>query len=56
MANKKNYGAGSVYYNKERKNWTASYTVKNINTGKEKRIRKSFPNKEEADRYLRIIQ
>lgn len=56
MANKKNYGAGSVYYNKERKNWTTSYTVKDINTGKDKRIRKSFPTKEEADRYLRIIQ
>lgn len=56
MANKKNYGAGSVYYNKDRKNWTTSYTVKDINTHKDKRIRKSFPTKEEADRYLRIIQ
>lgn len=56
MANKKNYGAGSVYYNKERKNWTTSYTVKDINTEKDKRIRKSFPTKEEANRYLKIIQ
>lgn len=56
MTNKKNYGVGSVYYNKERKNWTTSYIIKDINTGNDKRIRKSFPTKEDAERYLRIIQ
>ena len=33
---------GSVFYNKDRKNWIASYVVQNLTTGKPKRIRKSF--------------
>lgn len=56
MARKKNDGIGSVYYNKERKNWLASYTIIDNETKKEKRVRKSFSTQEEAQRYLKIIQ
>lgn len=56
MARKKNTGIGSVYYNKERKNWIASYNVIDTETKKEKRVRKSFSSKEEADRYLKTMQ
>lgn len=56
MARKKGSGIGSVYYNKERKNYIASYHILDSQTQKEKRMRKTFPTKEEAERYLRIIQ
>ena len=56
MSRKKNSGIGSVYYNKDRKNWIASFNIIDIETKKDKRIRKSFSTKEEAERYLRIIQ
>jgi len=56
MARQKNSGIGSVYYNKERKNWIASYNIFNAETKQEKRVRKTFPTKEEAERYLKIIQ
>lgn len=47
---------GSVYYNKQRNNWISSYTLIDLNNQVEKRIRKSFSTREEAERYLRIIQ
>lgn len=56
MARKKNTGIGSVYYNKDRKNWLASFNIMDAETKKEKRIRKTFPTQEEAERYLKIIQ
>ena len=56
MARRKNTGFGSVYYNKDRDNWIASYIILDKDTKKNKRVRKSFPTKEEAERYLRIMQ
>lgn len=56
MTNKKNMGVGSVYYNKDRDNWTASFNIIDKETKKEKRMRKSFGTKEEAEKYLKIIQ
>lgn len=56
MVKKKNLGTGSVYYNKERKNWIASYKVIDKETKQEKRVRKTFHTQEEADRYLKIMQ
>lgn len=56
MNKKKSSNIGSVYYNKQRNNWIASYSVIDKETSKEKRIRKSFSSQEEAERYLRIIQ
>ena len=56
MARKKGSGVGSVYYNKERKNWTVSFNILDSQTQKEKRVRKSFSTKEEAERYLKITQ
>lgn len=56
MARNKNSGIGSVYYNKQRKNWIASYNILDSITKQEKRIRKSFSTQEEAKRYLNIIQ
>ena len=56
MNNNKSTNMGSVYYNKQRKNWIASYEILDKETKKPKRVRKSFFSKEEADRYLRIIQ
>lgn len=52
----KNNNIGSVYYNKQRKNWIASYTIIDNNTKQNRRIRKSFSTQEEAERFLRIIQ
>lgn len=52
----KNNNIGSVYYNKQRKNWIASYNIIDVETKKNKRIRKPFSTQEEAERYLRIIQ
>ena len=45
MSKKKERGIGSVYYNKERNNWTASYKIIDIETKKEKRIRKKNKKK-----------
>ena len=52
----KNNNIGSVYYNKQRKNWIASYTIIDNNTKQNRRVRKSFSTQEEAERFLRIIQ
>lgn len=56
MARQKNTGIGSVYYNKARRNWIASYNIVDLKTKKEKRVRKTFSTEEEAKRYLKIIQ
>lgn len=56
MTRKKNSNIGSVYYNKQRKNWITSYNIIDAETKKNKRVRKSFSTQEEAERYLRIIQ
>lgn len=56
MARQKNTGIGSVYYNKARRNWIASYNIVDLKTKKEKRVRKIFSTEEEAKRYLKIIQ
>ena len=56
MARKKNSGIGSVYYNKDRRNWIASFYILDAETKKEKRVRKTFQTREEAERYLRIMQ
>ena len=52
----KDYGIGSVYYNKDRSNWIASYYIKDLESGKNNRVRKSFDTHEEAQRFLRILQ
>ena len=56
MPRKKGTGIGSVYYNKPRKNWIASFEIIDKESKEEKRVRKTFATKEEAERYLRIIQ
>ena len=52
IARQPNPGNGSIYYNKSRRNWTASYFLIDLETGKEKRIRKSFPTQELARQHL----
>lgn len=47
---------GSVFYNKDRKNWLASYVIQDLSTGKPKRIRKSFSTKKEAEDFLDEIE
>lgn len=56
IARNKNSALGSVYYNKQRKNWIASYNILDTETKQEKRVRKTFSTKEEAERFLKIIQ
>lgn len=46
---------GSIYFNKQRKNWNAQYKEYDINTGKMKYKTKSFKTREEAKRYLDTI-
>lgn len=46
---------GSVFYNKDRKNWIASYVIQDLNTGKPKRIRKSFATEKLAKEFLKDI-
>ena len=45
-------GNGSIYYNKDRNNWTVSIPMLDLETGMEKRVRKSFPTQELARQYL----
>lgn len=42
MARQKNTGIGSVYYNKARRNWIASYNIVDLKTKKEKGCEKLF--------------
>lgn len=52
IGRKPNPGNGSIYYNKARKNWIASYPLIDLETGQEKRIRKSFETQELARQHL----
>jgi integrase len=55
IARQPNRDNGSIYYNQARKNWTASYFIIDLETGQEKRVRKSFPTQELARQYLEEI-
>lgn len=46
---------GSVYFNKQRKNWLVQYYNYDITTGKVKKKTKSFKTEEEARKYLDSI-
>lgn len=46
---------GSIYFNKQRKNWIAQYYDYDINTGEIKRKTKTFKTEEEAKKYLNTI-
>ena len=52
MSRQPNPGNGSIYYNKDRKNWTASMPMFDLSLGIERRVRKSFPTQELARQYL----
>ena len=52
MSRKKGNGAGSVYYNKSRNNWTVQTYYYDSLTNEKKRKTKSFETKEEAENYL----
>lgn len=54
MSNKTSHG--SVFYNKDRKNWIASYVVTDLTTGKPKRIRKTFSTQKQAKEFLKEIE
>ena len=45
-------GNGSIYYNKDRNHWTVSIPMLDLETGMEKRVRKSFATQELARQYL----
>lgn len=51
----KGSGEGSIYYNKQRKNWNAQYKEYDVKTGKMKYKTKSFKTEEEARKYLGTI-
>ena len=46
---------GSVYFNKQRKNWVAQYYANDNTEGKIKRRTKSFKTEDEAKKYLATI-
>ena len=46
---------GSIYYNKQRNNWTASWTITDPISGTPKRFRKTFKEKEAAEKHLNEI-
>lgn len=52
---KKGSSEGSVYFNKQRKNWIAQYYEYNPETGKNSRKTKSFDTKNDAEKYLKTI-
>lgn len=45
-------GNGDVHYNSARRSWTASYNLIDLETGLERRVRKSFPTQELARQHL----
>lgn len=45
-------GNGGVHYNSARRNWTASYNLIDLETGLERRVRKSFHTQELARQHL----
>lgn len=46
---------GSIYFNKQRKNWLAQFYEYDVNKGKTVRRTKSFKTEEEAKKYLSTI-
>ncbi len=56
MPRKKGTIDGAVYFNKQRNNWTVHRHEFDYQTGKNKKITKSFDTKEEAEEYLQTIQ
>lgn len=46
---------GCVYFNKQRKRWNAQYYQYDIDTGRSKKITKSFKSEEEAKKYIKTI-
>ena len=46
---------GSIYFNKQRKNWLAQYYEYDINSGKTKRRTKTFKTADEAKKYLNVV-
>ena len=55
MAKEKGKSEGSVYFNKQRKNWTAQYYDYEMQTGKISRKTKTFKTEEEAKEYLAMV-
>lgn len=51
----KGNGMGSIFFNKQRKNWNAQYKEYDITTGKLQLKTKSFKTQEEAKKYLSTI-
>ena len=52
---KRERGEGSIYFNKQRKNWTAQHYEYNVNTGQMARKTKTFKTEKEAKDYLSTI-
>ena len=55
MPRQSKYGHGGLHYNQARKCWTASYNIFDLELGRERRIRKSFPTQELAREHLESI-
>ena len=47
-----NDGLGSIYYNKQRKNWICQIYEFDLESGTKKRVRKSFKERQKAEDYL----
>lgn len=52
---KKGNSEGSIYFNKQRKNWIAQYYEYNAKMGKNLRKTKSFATETEAKKYLKTV-
>ena len=55
MGREKGSSEGSIYFNKQRKNWIAQYYSYDIKTGKISRKTKSFKTEKEAKKYLDTV-
>ena len=55
MPRKKGNSQGSIYYNKQRDNWIVQRYEYDYETGKNKKLTKTFYTKEEAQKYLDSI-
>lgn len=55
MPRKKGNSQGSIYYNKQRDNWIVQRYEYDYETGKNKKVTKTFYTKEEAQKYLDSI-
>ena len=56
MQNSKKEKTGSIYYDKNRKNWRCTYYIYENDTQEETRKTKSFPTEQEAKDFLTSIQ